>query len=123
MGEDSILEQPDRDMIGFCGLNCKECRTYIATQSDDEEELTIIASRQSQQFHTEITYEKILCDGCKINKRLSLHCQNSCKIKKCCLEKDYESCIECTTFPCGNERFLIEHTPGIKNNLDELKKY
>lgn len=47
---------------------------------------------------------------------------NLCKMRKCCIEKEYDSCIECTDFPCRELQFELDNVPDARDNLEKLKK-
>ncbi|HQO39776.1 MAG TPA: DUF3795 domain-containing protein [Spirochaetota bacterium] len=38
-------------------------------------------------------YERGKCPGCSMNEKATW-----CAVRKCCLENDYDSCADCTTF-------------------------
>lgn len=109
-------------MIAYCGIDCSKCEGYLATQSGDEQQQAQVAQDWSRQFNVDIKPENVICDGCKAEKRKSIHCANTCNIRKCCIDKKIESCIECEDFPCDDEKNIVEHVPEAKNNLESLKK-
>jgi hypothetical protein len=109
-------------MIAYCGLNCSKCEGYLATKSNDNKKLTEVAEKWSKQFHAEVKPEHVICDGCKPGERKSFHCSNMCKIRKCCLEKEYDSCIECNDFACEDLQFVLNHAPEARQNLEKSKR-
>lgn len=111
----------NNQLIAFCGLNCATCEGYIATQNNDQKALEEVAKMWSEQFGADIRPEHVICDGCRTNKRKSFHCENTCTIKPCNIEKKYNSCLQCSTFPCEEEKFILEHVPEAKKNLESLK--
>lgn len=109
-------------MIAYCGLDCSECDGYLATQSGEKEKLKEVAEKWSKQFNADIKPEHVVCDGCKAGKRQCFHCANTCNIRKCCLERQYGSCIECDNFACEDLEFILNNAPGAKENLERLKR-
>lgn len=109
-------------MIAYCGIDCSKCDSYLATQSGNEEQLAKVAKKLSKLYRTDVKAEYVVCDGCRAGKRLSFYCRNSCKMRKCCIEKKYDSCIECVDFPCKELQFELDNSPEAKENLNKLKR-
>ena len=109
-------------MIGYCGIDCSNCASYIATRSGNSEELARVADDLARRYQAEVKPEYVICDGCKAGKRLSYFCANLCKMKPCCIEKGYDSCIECSEFPCKELQFELDHSPEARRNLEKLRK-
>ena len=109
-------------MIAYCGLDCSKCEGYLATQANDEKQIAEVAEKWSKQFQADIKSEHVICDGCKEEKRKSFHCADLCKIRKCCIEKEYASCIECDDFACNDLKFILDNAPEAKENLEKLKR-
>ena len=108
-------------MIAYCGIDCSKCRSYLATQSGNTEELETVAKRLEKIYRTEVKPEYVICDGCKTNKRHSYFCSNKCKMRKCCIDKNYDSCIECSDFPCNELEFEFKNAPEARKNLEKLR--
>ena len=45
-----------------------------------------------------------------------------CAMRKCCVEKHYETCIECGDFPCKDLQAELDHVPDARSNLEKLRK-
>lgn len=107
--------------IAYCGLDCGTCKEFLATQSNNIEELKQIAEKWSQvkEVNFTVTVDDVLCDGCRADKRKSFHCSEACKIRACCLKKNLESCIECAEFPCANENSVADHIPDIAKLVEK----
>lgn len=108
-------------MIAYCGIDCSKCPSYIATQSGSREELEKVAEQLAKRYRTEVKPEYVICDGCKANKRISYFCANLCKMKPCCLEKGYNSCIECSDCPCKELQAELDFSSEAKSNLEKLR--
>ena len=109
-------------MIAYCGIDCSKCDSYLATQSGSDEELAKIADKLSKLYHAEVRPEYVVCDGCKEGARHSYFCSNMCAMRKCCVEKHYETCIECGDFPCADLQAELDHVPDARSNLEKLRK-
>lgn len=42
-------------------------------------------------------------------------------MRACCIEKDYDSCMECADFPCKELQFELDSNPEAEDNLKKLK--
>jgi len=109
-------------MIAYCGLDCLKCEGYLATQANDDKQIAGVARKWSKLFHADVKPEHVICDGCKAEGRKSFHCANLCNIRKCCVDKKYGSCIECPDFACSDLKFVLDHAPEAKENLDKLRR-
>ena len=109
-------------MIAYCGIDCSTCESRLATQSGSDEELAKIADKLSKLYHAEVKPEYVVCDGCKEGERHSYFCSNMCAMRKCCVEKHYETCIECGDFPCTDLQAVLDHVPDARSNLEKLRK-
>lgn len=108
-------------MIAYCGIDCSKCKSYIATQSGKSEALVKAAERLTRVYRSEVKPEYVICDGCKADKRHSFFCSNKCKMRKCCIEKNYNACIECHDFLCKELAFELTNTPEARDNLEKLR--
>ena len=52
-------------LIAYCGLDCKECPAYQATQDNDQTIREKVAVDWSKEFNADITADDINCDGCQ----------------------------------------------------------
>jgi hypothetical protein len=109
-------------MIAYCGLDCSKCDGYIAAQSGDDGQVAAVAKKWSAQYHAGLKPEHVACDGCKGNGRKSLHCASMCKIRVCCVNKQYDSCAVCADFPCGDLKFVLDSSPEARENMNRLMK-
>jgi hypothetical protein len=109
-------------MIAYCGIDCSKCDSYLATQSENNEELEKVAKKLSKLYSADVKPEYVVCDGCRAEKRRSYYCTNLCKMRKCCIEKKYNSCIECVDFPCKELQFELDNSPEALDNLKKLKR-
>jgi len=109
-------------MIAYCGINCLKCESYLATQSGNPEELVKVAKKLSKLYRADVKPEYVICDGCRTGERHSFFCTNSCKMRRCCIEQGFISCIECSYFPCKELQFEFDNNPEAKDNLDKFNR-
>ena len=109
-------------MIAYCGIDCSKCESYLATQSGNDDELVRVATKLSRIYCTDVKPEYVICDGCRAGKRHSYYCTNTCKMRKCCVEKEYNSCIECSESPCKELQLELDNHPEAEDNLEKLKR-
>lgn len=109
-------------MIAFCGLDCGECPTFLATRENDDRKRKEVAALWSKQYQAQIKPEDINCDGCfSGNGRLFSHC-SVCEIRRCGREKVVENCGYCPDFPCQKLSAFFQMVPQSKITLDEIRK-
>ena len=125
--------------IAYCGLCCNECVNYkgeIADLARDlrkklrEEKFDLMASgmsKYSKEFGGYETFYETL--GAMVRLRCSRRCREGgghpgCRIKKCCVKKDYQGCWECDEAEaCEKHGFLKPvHGEGNVDNLRRIRK-
>ena len=85
--------------IGYCGVDCGKCAPYIAKRDNNDELRREYAEEQSKFFEMEILPETINCDGCRSEGEHLGFC-SVCEIRRCCIEKNLESCADCDDYIC-----------------------
>lgn len=112
-----------RSMIAFCGIECKRCPAYQATQEGDEEKLTEVAESWSTE---ELRFgpEDVICDGC-LSDRVFKWAPN-CTTRQCCLEKGIDNCAQCDYYICEKlekhwEVLAEETRASCRKVLDSLR--
>lgn len=83
--------------IAYCGLDCKKCEAYVATQNNDDALREKVAKEWSELNHVEITPEMINCDGCRLGGVKTPYCASLCPIRQCALGHDHETCGDCAS--------------------------
>jgi HEAT repeat protein len=109
-------------MIAYCGLDCSKCEGYLATQANDAQQIAEVAENWSVKFNADVKPEHVICDGCKDDGRKSFYCGKLCKIRKCCIDKKYGSCIECSDFVCSDLEFVLDNSFEAIDNLGSMIK-
>ena len=108
--------------IGYCGLDCKKCPAYIATVNDDNELREKIAKEWSELNNVEITPEMINCEGCRIDGVKTIFCDSICLIRQCAMEKEMETCAQCSELEvCEKVAMIFENNGDALKNLKKLK--
>lgn len=109
-------------MIAFCGINCAECPTFIATREDNDEKRKKVAEEWSKAYQASLQPGDINCDGCQTgNGRLFSHC-NVCDIRKCGMEKAVSTCAGCDEYACNKLSKIFSLAPQAKAMLDRIRK-
>lgn len=103
-----------------CGMNCRDCEAYVATQSMDMEVLTRHQTSFREQFGKEIAIAELLCDGCGSNGRRISFCEQ-CEIRACAVAKGYINCAECAEIPCAKGSFIWQEGSVSLQNLNSLR--
>jgi hypothetical protein len=58
----------------------------------------------------------------KLIKDILIIAPTHAKMRKCCIENNYNSCIECNDYPCKELQFELDHNPEAGKNLEKLKQ-
>ncbi len=110
------------NLMAYCGLNCSQCPTFLATQQDDRKAKETVAALWSKQFAMKLTAQDISCDGCKSGSgRVFGHCKN-CRIKSCCSQKQLDTCAECAEYACEHLSAFFAFAPHAKESLEKRRK-
>jgi len=112
--------------IGYCGIDCSKCDTFIATKKDDNELRKKVAELWSKLNNVEILSEWINCDGCRIDGIKSKYCEIICEIRKCAVQKDdsikNHTCGKCPKMDtCETLKTISGHKPEVLENLKKNK--
>lgn len=109
--------------MAFCGIDCLECPTYLATQTDDDQARLQVAELWSRQFGLKLEKEDINCQGCRGPEGRTLfgHCQH-CAIRSCADGKGHETCAQCASYPCPDLEQFFAVMPLARQNLDRLRE-
>jgi hypothetical protein len=107
-----------KDMIAFCGLDCEKCDAYLATLHDDQALREKTAKLWSELNHVTILPEHINCEGCRVNGKKTVYCDQLCRIRQCALNKGVETCGGCPEMEtCPIVAMVISNNPEARRNL------
>jgi hypothetical protein len=115
------------NMIAFCGLNCASCPIHVATLEQDQtlkqSMRAAIAEQCSKYYNMNIQPEDVMdCDGCCADTgRLFSGCLE-CKIRKCALQKNIESCALCGEYTCNQLEEHFKLDPAARERLEQIRK-
>lgn len=111
------MEKP----LAYCGLDCAECPTYLATQADDDQRRAQVAGQWSRQFGMKLAPADINCDGCRsTGGRLFGHCLG-CKVRACAQAKVLANCAVCDDYPCHELAAFHDFAPQARRALEALR--
>jgi hypothetical protein len=123
------------ELVGSCILFCGACDIYQQRISKPGKELKEVLDAwqfnkwvtKTQGFEDYETFYKILknmiaafgkCTGCQKGGG-----DPECQIRKCCEDKGFSTCAECSTAPCELLKVkIIAAFPNWEEDFQELKK-
>ncbi|MFH0917369.1 MAG: DUF3795 domain-containing protein [bacterium] len=100
-------------LAAVCGLYCRACTIYIASQ-EDPKRLKLLASRHG--WSEEETY----CEGCRSGKR-TIYCR-SCTLFACAAQRGLAFCGECHKYPCADLQTFGRERPHRANITDDMRR-
>jgi len=121
----------DEQKTAYCGLDCAKCPIFIATVGNDNilrhkvflEWSELYRDYFKDQGMSDLKPEDMSCTGCRSDRGRFMGCA-ICAIRKCCREKNLESCAYCRDYErCEalNGFYSIpEHKPA-KDTLDVIR--
>jgi hypothetical protein len=109
-------------LLAACGLDCAQCESYQATQSNDLLALEAVVEKWTQEYHaTGLSVENIQCDGCMTAGRKVEHC-SECKIRLCAIERGFANCAVCPDYACEQLTAFFQMAPQAQVNLEAFRK-
>jgi hypothetical protein len=109
------------DLIGYCGLVCSHCPTFIATRNNDDAAREKIVALYQEKCGLNMKKEDINCDGCLDTAGRKIAFCRVCEIRRCCLAKGLANCAFCDQ-PCEALLKLHEFSPEAKASFEALRK-
>jgi len=109
-------------LIAVCGLNCAECRGYLATQANDEVAKERVASEWRKEHNNpKIDAAYVTCNGC-LSERLGGHC-GECDIRACGVSRRVPNCAHCTDYgTCEKLVRFFGSVPQARATLDGIRR-
>ena len=108
------------EMIAFCGLNCSQCPSYLATRADDDAAREKTSRWLSKNYGLHIRPREINCDGCRIRGGRRLSYCSRCPVRKCALDRGVETCAKCPEQPCEALSEFHTYSPEAKAGFQNL---
>lgn len=107
-----------KEMIAYCGLDCKKCDAYIATINNDQKLREKTAKLWAELNNAPILPEHINCQGCRVKGVKTVFCESICGIRQCAMKKGVSTCGECSDLEnCPTVGAILENNPSALNNL------
>lgn len=104
-------------LMAPCGLDCRQCPGYQATQANDQAAAEATARAWSEAYGTDVRAEHVWCDGCKTSGRKGAHC-GECAMRACALGRALDSCAACADYPCETLAVFFPYAPEAMARLD-----
>ncbi len=108
-------------MISYCGIDCKKCESYLATQADNDVARKKIAEKCLVRFDVTLDPKEINCNGCKSDDVKCAFASTICEIRRCNIERSHPHCAACGEYPCKKLERIIETAPAIGTALEALR--
>ena len=115
------MARPVSETIAYCGLDCRKCDAFTATQAEDSERKAEIAKRWTEGLGVEFKPEDIDCMGCMSDK-ISGWCTKICKIRPCAEVRKVKTCAHCEDYLCEKLREFLSNEPKAAKTLEEIRK-
>lgn len=119
-------EAPDPEKLNYCGYVCpSDCKMLKATLENNialKEEAYKeweIEERMGVAFDPEVVY----CYGCKEDDKPTGIVLENCTIRECCMEREYECCIECRELESCEKELWQRYPDFHKYVIDLQVKY
>ena len=126
--------KPDA-LMAYCGIDCSKCFGYTKSVSEAAKQLrrTMRAEKLKRVWpsmpflgnHDVFKKDLDALDGLRCKGCLDGGGNPFCKIRKCCVERDYRTCGQCGDFEACEKLAFLE--PGHKDehlkNLRKIRKY
>jgi len=114
--------EPVSSLIAFCGIDCGECKAYIATKNNDAEMKKAIAEEWSKSFGHQMKPEDINCVSCLVTEGPHIGYCAVCEIRACGTQKKVENCAYCVEYACGKLDTIHSRSSVAKENLEKIHK-
>lgn len=106
-------------IIAFCGLTCTDCRAYIATKENNDQERKEIAKAWATPEYP-LKPDDINCDGCTTKAGQTVSFVEACTIRKCALERNIPNCAYCPEYACEQLQKSHQRSPEAKQTLENI---
>ena len=113
-------QEPTDGLIGFCGINCGECKAFVTTKNDDPVMRKLVAEEWSKSFGHQMKPEDINCVGCIVTEGPHIgHCA-VCEIRNCGTKMKVENCAFCTQYSCSKLEQVHSRSTKAKETLQKI---
>ncbi len=108
-------------MLGYCGINCQECRAYKGTSDYQSSELEQLAESLSDGKYSAKDWA---CLGCQPADQpfLAKYCAE-CKIRFCAIQRKLSNCAACHDFESCQllHRFIQDESAELVAKMQLLR--
>jgi hypothetical protein len=122
MSKESVGFKPTKTLLGFCGLDCGECKVFIATQNNSMEMKRAVAEEWSKLSGRVLKAEDMNCVGCIVADGVHYGACALCEIRLCGVQKKVETCAFCSEYNCGKLKRIHAYSPKAKERLSKQKQ-
>ena len=111
-------------LVAACGLVCSKCNAFIGTRSGDAGLIRQTAEEWSREYGVHVPPETVWCSGCMTEGGPKCaHCSQGCEVRRCVLDRHYDTCADCAEYPCPKTAFIVSGVPATRTLLDALKSF
>lgn len=103
-----------------CGMRCDLCLIYRPNVEREDRRHEICAVWKKQNLNFNGDPETMICDGCACEGEDAVLFDRNCRTRKCVLEKGYEHCGFCESYPC--DIFPAEPSPEEIARMIDVEK-
>jgi hypothetical protein len=105
-------------VLGYCGVDCAECKVRIATEKNDDRLRKEYADFLLAAYGVAMRAEDVNCSGCvrgtEEGTTLFGHCLG-CAVRQCAGGRGIKTCADCPEYICGKlTRKWGEFPAGLK---------
>jgi hypothetical protein len=122
MSKKSLDFKPTKKLLGFCGLDCGECKVYLATQQNNLEMRTAVAEEWSRLSSRHLKVEDINCVGCMVSDGPHYGACALCEIRAYGLQNKVENCACCSDYACWKLAHIHAYSLKAKERLELQKR-
>lgn len=109
-------------LFGCCGTDCSACEAYIATQSNNQEALEMVAVNWRREYQDpSFIADNVRCDGCLSVSTVHPSWCSQCPIRACALGRGVVNCAVCPDYGCAIITKCTEGAPQTRANLEALR--
>jgi len=106
-------------MLAYCGIDCKACPVFVASQAADPEQKARVAALWSTKYKMNLVPDDIACDGCRTSGGILFNHCKTCFIRNCGMSKNVNTCKDCKAYACEELSLIFKSTPDAKRNLEQ----
>ena len=114
---------PVKSLVAFCGIDCGECKAFIATQKNDLELKKAVAEEWSKYFGFQMKPEDMTCVGCVVVDGPHVGYCAECEIRTCGVQKKIQNCAFCAEYACGKLEYVHSRSPKAKDRLEQIRNH